>query len=201
MLKLLIATGFALSVATSAQGMTPAPLPQLDDMVTQVAVGCGPGRTRVNGVCVARTTVRQTRRAFPGACDIRPAFALPTSERQRTGARSIPIGRLQWMDPTGGWTGHVHRSLRGRRQASRPDRCRYARSFVSIHTGPGRPRHVGVVTAAVAVGAIIAVSSRRRSADCRAVDASADRRARYRMISAISISATCISPAAYPRPA
>jgi hypothetical protein len=63
MLKLLVATGFALLVATSAQAMTPAPLPQLDDMVTRVAVGCGPGRTRVNGVCVARTTVRQTRRA------------------------------------------------------------------------------------------------------------------------------------------
>jgi len=32
-------------------------------MTTQVAVGCGVGRTRVNGVCVARTTKRQVRRA------------------------------------------------------------------------------------------------------------------------------------------
>jgi hypothetical protein len=32
-------------------------------MITQIAVGCGPGRTMVNGVCVARTTIRQTRRA------------------------------------------------------------------------------------------------------------------------------------------
>jgi len=64
MLRLIAVAGFALSVATSAQGMTPAPLPQLNDMVTQVAVGCGPGRTRVNGMCVARTTVRQTRRAI-----------------------------------------------------------------------------------------------------------------------------------------
>jgi hypothetical protein len=63
MLRLIAVVGFALSIATSAQGMTPAPLPQPDDMVTQIAVGCGPGRTRVNGVCVARTTVRQTRRA------------------------------------------------------------------------------------------------------------------------------------------
>ena len=31
--------------------------PQLDDMVTRIAVGCGPGRTRVDGI-VARTTVR-----------------------------------------------------------------------------------------------------------------------------------------------
>ena len=63
MIRLIAVAGFALSVATSAQAMTPAPLPQPDDMITQVAVGCGLGRTRVNGVCVARTTVRQTRRA------------------------------------------------------------------------------------------------------------------------------------------
>jgi len=63
MLRLIAVAGFALSLATSAQGMTPTPLPQLDNIMTQVAVGCGPGRTRVNGVCVARTTVRQTRRA------------------------------------------------------------------------------------------------------------------------------------------
>jgi len=63
MLRFIAAAGFALLVATSAQGMTPAPLPQFDGMVTQIAVGCGPGRTRIDGVCVARTTVRQTRRA------------------------------------------------------------------------------------------------------------------------------------------
>ena len=62
MLRLIAIAGFALSISTSAQAMTPAPLPQVDDMITQVAVGCGPGRTRVNGVCVARTTIRQTRR-------------------------------------------------------------------------------------------------------------------------------------------
>jgi hypothetical protein len=60
---LIAVAGFALSIATSAQGMSPAPLPQPDNMVTQVAAGCGPGRTMVNGVCVARTTIRQTRRA------------------------------------------------------------------------------------------------------------------------------------------
>ena len=63
MLRLMIATGFALMVATSAQGMTPAPLSQLDVMVTQIAVGCVPVRTRVNGVCVSRNLVGQTRRA------------------------------------------------------------------------------------------------------------------------------------------
>ena len=63
MLRFIAVAGFVLSVATSAQGMTPAPLAPPDGMVTQVAVGCGPGRTRIDGVCVARTTVRQTRRA------------------------------------------------------------------------------------------------------------------------------------------
>ena len=47
MLKLIAVTGFALTVATSAYGMTPAPLARPDDMVTQVAVGCGMGRTRM----------------------------------------------------------------------------------------------------------------------------------------------------------
>jgi hypothetical protein len=63
MLKLIAVAGFASTIATSAQGLTPAPLAPPDDMVTQVAVGCGLGRTRINGECVARTTVRQTRRA------------------------------------------------------------------------------------------------------------------------------------------
>ena len=64
MIKLIAVAGFALSIATSAQAMTPAPISQLkNDMLTQIAAACGPGRTRVNGVCVARTTVRQTRRA------------------------------------------------------------------------------------------------------------------------------------------
>jgi hypothetical protein len=63
MIRLMAIAGFALSVATSTQAMTPAPIPQPDGMITQVALACGVGRTRINGVCVARTAVRQTRRA------------------------------------------------------------------------------------------------------------------------------------------
>ena len=63
MIRLIAIAGFALSVAVSAQAMTPAPIVQPDSMITEVAAACGVGRTRVNGVCVARTTVRQTRRA------------------------------------------------------------------------------------------------------------------------------------------
>jgi hypothetical protein len=62
MIRLIAVAGFALSVATSTQAMTPAPIHQPDGMITQVALACGVGRTRINGVCVARTTVRQTRR-------------------------------------------------------------------------------------------------------------------------------------------
>jgi hypothetical protein len=64
MIRLIAIAGFALSVALSAQAMPLAPIvPQPNDMITKVAAACGMGRTRVNGVCVARTTVRQTRRA------------------------------------------------------------------------------------------------------------------------------------------
>ena len=64
MIRLIAVAGLALTVATSAQAITPAPIPQLDDgMITPVVAACGAGRTRVNGVCVARTMIRQTRRA------------------------------------------------------------------------------------------------------------------------------------------
>jgi hypothetical protein len=63
MIKTIAFAAFALAITTSAQAMPAAPAPEQGNLVTQVAFGCGPGRTRVRGVCVARTTVRQTRRA------------------------------------------------------------------------------------------------------------------------------------------
>jgi hypothetical protein len=62
MIRLIAAAGFVVAVATSALAITPAPVAQPEEMITQVAYGCGPFRTRIRGVCVARTTVRQTRR-------------------------------------------------------------------------------------------------------------------------------------------
>jgi hypothetical protein len=62
MIRLIAVAGFALALATSAEAMTPAPIHQPEGMITQVAFGCGPGRTRVAGVCVARTTIRHVRR-------------------------------------------------------------------------------------------------------------------------------------------
>jgi hypothetical protein len=80
MIRLIAVAGFALVVATSAQAMTSAPIPQRDGIVMQVRLGCGPGRTRVNGVCVARTSARPAE-PFAGVCDGKEAFALCTGER------------------------------------------------------------------------------------------------------------------------
>jgi len=64
MIKLIAFATVALAVTTSAQAAPVAPVHEPDAMITQVAYGCGPFRTRVHGVCVARTTVRQARRHY-----------------------------------------------------------------------------------------------------------------------------------------
>src|SRR5215813_10331307 len=61
MIRLIAVAGLALALAPSAYAMPRAPL-QSDSLITQVREGCGPGRIRVNGICVARTTLRQVRR-------------------------------------------------------------------------------------------------------------------------------------------
>ena len=43
MIRLIAFASFALAVATSAQAMSPAPLPQPDNMITQARMGCEPG--------------------------------------------------------------------------------------------------------------------------------------------------------------
>ena len=54
MIRLIAIAGFALAVATSAEAMTPTPIPQPDGMITQAAFACGPGRTRVGGVSASQ---------------------------------------------------------------------------------------------------------------------------------------------------
>ena len=54
----LIAIGFALMLASSAQAMPVAPLQQPDDMVITVREACGAGMHMVNGTCV-RTHARR----------------------------------------------------------------------------------------------------------------------------------------------
>ena len=52
MMRLIAFAAFALAVATSAQAMSPVPLHQTDDMITQVREACGAGMHMVNGTCV-----------------------------------------------------------------------------------------------------------------------------------------------------
>jgi hypothetical protein len=62
MIRSITTAVFALALTMSAQAMSVVPVHQPDGLITQVAFGCGPFRTRVAGVCVARTTLRQARR-------------------------------------------------------------------------------------------------------------------------------------------
>jgi hypothetical protein len=62
MIKLIGVTAIALILGMPAQAMPSAPPQSTDGIVTQVARGCGIGRTRVRGVCVSRRTIRGVRR-------------------------------------------------------------------------------------------------------------------------------------------
>jgi hypothetical protein len=64
MIRLIVVAGLALAVATSAQGMTRAPLVQPDRLITKVLMGCGVGETMVNGKCETRHEKRQNRRCL-----------------------------------------------------------------------------------------------------------------------------------------
>src|SRR5262249_5665248 len=64
MIRSIAIPGFAIAVATSAHAMTPAPIAQPDRMIIQVREGCGVGMIMVNGVCVARSAIRQGRRVY-----------------------------------------------------------------------------------------------------------------------------------------
>ena len=61
-LALTAVAALALTVATPAQAMSPAPIHQTDTTITQAALACGIGRTRVGGVCVSRIAKRHARR-------------------------------------------------------------------------------------------------------------------------------------------
>jgi hypothetical protein len=63
----IIAVTFALTLASSAQAVPLAPVQQPESMVSTVREACGAGKTRINGVCVARTTKRQVRRSTTGS--------------------------------------------------------------------------------------------------------------------------------------
>ncbi len=60
----LIAVAFALAVATSAQAMSPAPLHQVDSMITQVRHECGAGMrwNEALKTCTTKSARRHVRR-------------------------------------------------------------------------------------------------------------------------------------------
>ena len=58
-------------------------------MITQVAFGCGPGSTMVNGVCVAKATDEPS----AGVCDGKEALALSTGVPNRNWRPMDQIGR------------------------------------------------------------------------------------------------------------
>jgi hypothetical protein len=62
MIKTIAIVVFGLALASAAQAMPFAPIHQPDTTIIQARMGCGPGRVMVNGVCVARSTIRQARR-------------------------------------------------------------------------------------------------------------------------------------------
>jgi hypothetical protein len=75
-----IAIIFALTVATSADAMSPAPLHPSDGMVMQVREACGVGRVRINGVCVAELPSAMSAEKSAGVHDGMRAFASVISE-------------------------------------------------------------------------------------------------------------------------
>jgi len=64
MIRLVTVAGFVLTLATSTQAMTGAPLLLSASGITLVREGCGPGMILVNGACVARSSIRQARRCL-----------------------------------------------------------------------------------------------------------------------------------------
>ena len=57
-----ILIAIALFTTTSAHALSLVARHETNGMVTQVREGCGVGRVRVNGICVARSTIRHARR-------------------------------------------------------------------------------------------------------------------------------------------
>lgn len=62
MIKFVCVAAIALALGASAQAMPRTAVHQPDGITTQVAYGCGIGRTRVGGVCVRRRNIRGVRR-------------------------------------------------------------------------------------------------------------------------------------------
>jgi len=79
MTRLIAFAVLALGITVSAQAMPVAPV-QGPDIITQAAYGCGPGMTRVAGVCVQEPPSARPADVFVGQEAFAPRGA--TTERQ-----------------------------------------------------------------------------------------------------------------------
>ena len=64
MFRLIAIISFAFVTTIAAQATPVAPVQEPDSIITQAAAACGPGMTRVSGVCVSRHHKRQARRCL-----------------------------------------------------------------------------------------------------------------------------------------
>jgi hypothetical protein len=64
MLKWIAVGALTLAFLTPAHATVPPVSQANSSMITEAAFGCGPGRTRIRGVCVSRARVRQVRRCI-----------------------------------------------------------------------------------------------------------------------------------------
>jgi hypothetical protein len=64
MFRLIAIVSFAFVTSMAAQATPAAPVHEPDSIITQAAAACGPGMTRVSGVCVSRHHKRQARRCL-----------------------------------------------------------------------------------------------------------------------------------------
>jgi hypothetical protein len=92
----------------SVQAMPLARIHQQDSMITQVREACGPGRVRINGVCVARTTTRQVAEESVGVRAGVEALALSGTETPSNGA--VFRRRAKWTTYCRTWCSGSARS-------------------------------------------------------------------------------------------
>ena len=64
MFRLIAIVSFAFATSMAAQATPVAPVQEPDSIITQAAAACGPGMTRISGVCVSRHHKRQARRCL-----------------------------------------------------------------------------------------------------------------------------------------
>ena len=88
-IRLIAVMIFSLAVTASAHALTPAPIsvPEPDDMITQVAVGCGPGRIASMAYAWLERPSATPAVSHVVVCGGREALARCTNETKKNGVR------------------------------------------------------------------------------------------------------------------